>query len=105
MPRRFLDQRRFERHSRGVRPTVAGVLVIREARAMLGALRRLAEALSTAWAAPPPANSRSGCCRWPPWACCQGPWRGGAPPIPTSGCGWRKAGRRSVCPASPRASR
>jgi LysR family pca operon transcriptional activator len=38
-------QRLFERHARGVRPTEAGVLVIREARAMLGALRRLDEAL------------------------------------------------------------
>jgi len=37
--------RLFERHARGVRPTEAGVLVIREARAMLSALRRLDEAL------------------------------------------------------------
>ncbi|WP_051212512.1 LysR substrate-binding domain-containing protein [Rubritepida flocculans] len=37
--------RLFERHARGVRPTEAGVLMIREARALLALLRRLDEAL------------------------------------------------------------
>ena len=43
---RLLDTRLFERHRRGLRPTLAGMFLARQARQMLGSVRHTAEVLA-----------------------------------------------------------